>query len=648
MERVNSLFPGYQFQTGVAWLLACGILLSVGTAAQKNSSSQGRKIKQYPIEQFMGTETVGGNSFSFDERSILIHSNETGIFNLFSVPLTGHKARRLTSSTQESIYAVSYFPKDTRILYKHDKGGDENDHVYVRDANGREIDITPGARVKASFLGWSADGQSFFVSTNERNPQFFDIYRVNTVDYSKKILHQNDEGFLFGSISGDGKYIALYKQNSLADTDIFIYRTDSKETRHITPHRQSVWYKPQTFDAGNRFFYYLTDEGSEHHYLARFELATGRSETVERHDSEILSASFSSKGKYRAVRINEDASVRLKVYEQATGREVPLPRFPDGEISDVRFSPNQRLMSFYLTGDRSPNNLYVFDFSTRRLRRLTNTLNPNIDPADLVESRVIGYKSFDGLTIPALLFMPHQADRRNKTPALVFVHGAPGGQTRKGYKATFQYLLNHGYAILAVNQRGSQGYGKTFFAGAKRKYGREPLWDVVEGKKYLTSLDRIDPGKIGIIGESGGGYMVLAALAFSSETFAAGVDLFGVTNWIRFLESIPPQWGSIRQSLFDEFGDPVKDREMLRSTSPLFHADKIRKPLLVLQGANDARVPKVESDEIVEAVRKNGGIAEYVVFPDEGHGFSKKANEMVANKTILSFLDRHLKGRAAP
>jgi dipeptidyl aminopeptidase/acylaminoacyl peptidase len=636
------IIKDYEFVLSALFLgFAC--LLPTEALSQKRSRSASTQLKPYTIEQFMDTESVGGSSFSPDETSILFHSNKTGIFNVFTIALKDRAIRHLTNSAKESTFAVSYFPDDSRVLYTSDRGGNENNHLYVRELDGKERDLTPGEKVKANFLGWNRDGQTFYISTNERNPQAFDVYALSVEDYSRQLLYRNDDGYLFGAIAGDGKYIALYKQITLSDTDIFIYNSETEDTRRITTHEGNIWYKPQTFDADNRFFYYLTDEGSEYHYLARYDLKTNRSETVERHDWEILSAHFSPAGKYRAVRINEDASVRIKVYEQANGRPVKLPNFPAGEITDVKFSPSEKLMSFYLSSDRSPDNLYVYHFASRRLAQLTSTLNKQIAPANLVESEVIRYKSFDGMDIPALLFKPHTASARNKVPALVFAHGAPGGQTRKGYRALFQYLVNHGYAILAVNQRGSQGYGKTFFAAAKRKYGREPLWDMVESKKYLNSLGYIDSNKIGIIGESGGGYMVLAALAFSPETFAAGVDIFGVTNWIRFLESIPPQWGPIRQSLFDEFGDPDKDREMLRATSPLFHADKIRKPLLVLQGANDPRVPKIESDEIVEAVRKNGGTVEYVLFPDEGHGFSKKANEIRANKVILDFLDRYLK-----
>jgi dipeptidyl aminopeptidase/acylaminoacyl peptidase len=210
-----------------------------------------------------------------------------------------------------------------------------------------------------------------------------------------------------------------------------------------------------------------------------------------------------------------------------------------------------------------------------------------------------------------------------------------------------QFLVNHGYAVIDVNNRGSSGYGKTFFTADDQKHGREPLWDCVEAKKYLISTGWVDPNRVAIMGGSYGGYMVLAALAFKPEEFAAGVDIFGVSNWVRTLQSIPPYWESQRKMLYKEIGNPATQLEMLRAASPLFHADKIRRPLIVLQGANDPRVIKPESDEIVEAVKKNGVPVEYVVFDDEGHGFTKKANEIRASQSILEFLDKHLKGGGA-
>ena len=202
--------------------------------------------------------------------------------------------------------------------------------------------------------------------------------------------------------------------------------------------------------------------------------------------------------------------------------------------------------------------------------------------------------------------------------------------------------------MLDVNNRGSSGYGKTFFTADDRKHGREPLWDCVAAKKFLGSLGYVARDEIGIMGGSYGGYMVLAALAFKPEEFAVGVDIFGVANWVRTLQNIPPYWESQRKALYAEIGDPTKDLEMLRATSPLFHADKITKPLIVLQGKNDPRVLKAESDEIVDAIKKKKGVVEYIVFDNEGHGFTKKENELRAYKAILAFLDKYLRKAAPP
>jgi dipeptidyl aminopeptidase/acylaminoacyl peptidase len=374
-------------------------------------------------------------------------------------------------------------------------------------------------------------------------------------------------------------------------------------------------------------------------------MATGKQEEVERASWDILFTVFSRNGKYRVSGINEDGRTIIKIHETRTGDVVPLPRLPAGEIASVTISRSENRMAFYVNGDRSPSDLYLYDLPTKSLKRLTDTLSRAIDPLDLVDSDVVRFKSFDGLAIPNVLYKPHQATAVQRAPAVVYVHGGPGGQTRAGYSAQIQYLINHGYVVLGINNRGSSGYGKTFFTADDQKHGREPLWDCVEAKKYLAGLPYVDPERIGIMGGSYGGYMVLAALAYQPDVFQAGVDIFGISNWVRTLESMPAWWEAQRKALYQEIGDPTKDREMLRSISPLFHADKIRKPLMVLQGANDPRVIKAESDDIVAAVKKNGVPVEYVVFPDEGHGFTKKRNQLAGNRGILEFLDQRLKGR---
>jgi dipeptidyl aminopeptidase/acylaminoacyl peptidase len=600
--------------------------------------------KEYTIEQFMNTVRIGNSSFSADEKSILFHSNKSGIFNVYSVPVAGGPAAQLTNSTKESTFAVSYFPTDARILYTYDRGGNENSHLYLREVNGTERDLTPGDKTKASFLGWSQDRKSFYFSTNERDARFFDIFEMPIDTLKPTLIYKDETGFDYGDISNDKKFIAFQKSGgSQADSDVYVFNVATKELKNITEHQGDMANSPQAFDPESKFLYYLTDSGAEFQYVARYNLATGKSEVVEKTPWDVSYTYFSRNGKYRVTAINEDARTKIKIYDQATGKPIALPQLPNGVITGVNISPSEKLMAFYVNGDRSPSNLYVYNFATKKATKLTDSMNLEINADDLVESEVIRYKSFDGVDIPSILYKPKMASAQRKAPALLMIHGGPGGQTRPGYSPLTQYLVNHGYVVLGVNNRGSSGYGKTFFAADDGKHGREPLWDCVAAKKYLASLGYVDEKKIGIAGGSYGGYMVLAALAFKPEEFAVGVDLFGVSNWVRTLQSIPPYWESFRKSLYKEIGNPEADLENLRAVSPLFHADKIVKPLIVLQGANDPRVIKPESDEIVENIKKRNGVVEYVLFDNEGHGFTKKANEIRAYKAILDFLDRHLK-----
>jgi dipeptidyl aminopeptidase/acylaminoacyl peptidase len=373
-------------------------------------------------------------------------------------------------------------------------------------------------------------------------------------------------------------------------------------------------------------------------------LETGESEKVFETNWDVMYASHSYNEKYRVIGINQDAQTVLKVFNLEKGEKMDFPDFKGKNITSVSFSESEDLMAFYVSTSKTPRNLYVYNLEKGKYKKLSNSLNKEINPEDLVKGEVVRYKSFDGTEIPAILYKPHQASEENKVPALVWVHGGPGGQSRIGYRASIQYLVNHGYAIIAVNNRGSSGYGKTFYQMDDRKHGQADLKDCIYAKDYLASTNWTDTSKIGIIGGSYGGYMVAAALTFEPYAFDVGVDIFGVTNWLRTLRSIPPWWEAQRKALYKELGNPEKDSTYLKEISPLFHAENIRKPLMVLQGANDPRVLKAESDEIVEEARKNDVPVEYVVFEDEGHGFRKKENEKEAYKKILKFLDQYLKG----
>lgn len=661
MTAFRTVFSG-QFRprllAGLVALACAAALPPAALAATPAKPAAAATPKRYTIEQFMATTSVSGASFSADEKRILFSSNQSGIFNVYSMPVAGGSPQALTNSTTDSHYAVGFFPNDDRVLYTRDQGGNEQNHLYVRELDGSERDLTPGTQLKAEFADWAPDGSAFYVSTNERNPKFFDLYRYDANSYARSLVYQNDTGYEIAEISRDGRWIALNKTNTTVDTDVYLYDTQTQVLKHLTPHQGVVSHKAASFTPDSKRLILQSDAGAEFMRLQTYDLASGAVAELEKADWDIVYTYYSRDGRYRVTGINADASVTIRLAETVAGvagaeKPVALPKLPGGEIRGVSFSKSGTKMAFYVNGDRSPSNLFVHDFSAKAGTlplQLTQSLSKEIDPADLVESRVVRFKSFDGMEIPSVYYQPKEASASNKVPAMLFVHGGPGGQTSRNYSSLMQYLANHGYAVLGINNRGSSGYGKSFFTADDGKHGREPLWDCIEAKTYLASLGVIDPERIGIMGGSYGGYMTLAALAFRPEAFKVGIDIFGVSNWLRTLEAIPPYWESFRLALYQEVGDPVKDRDFLVATSPLFHAKEIKKPLMVIQGANDPRVIKPESDEIVEAVKKNGVPVEYIVFDDEGHGFSKKKNQGEANSRMLAFLDKYLKhsGAAKP
>jgi dipeptidyl aminopeptidase/acylaminoacyl peptidase len=399
---------------------------------------------------------------------------------------------------------------------------------------------------------------------------------------------------------------------------------------------------PADFSPDNSRLLFLSDGGREFASLRSHEIATGMQKPVYEPTWDVQAAEYSKAGKYLAVSVNEDARSRIMILDASTFATVTLQGMPDGSVRSARISADDSAFAFYATDGSVPNELYAGNFGSAP-QRLTNALQSSMRREDLVVPVAVRFKSYDGLEVPGVLYRPHQASTQAKVPALVKVHGGPGGQAQIVYSPLTQALVNHGYAVFDINNRGSSGYGKTFYAMDDRKHGEADLGDVVAGKQMLIDTGYVDTNSIGILGGSYGGYMVLAALTLKPGVFKVGVDMFGISNWIRTLENTPPWWGSFRDALFAEMGDPKTDRERLTRISPLFHAENINVPLMVMQGANDPRVLKTESDDIVAAAKKNGVPVNYVVFPDEGHGFVKKENEIKGYTTMLSFLDEHLK-----
>ncbi len=605
------------------------------------------KVEQYTIEQFMDNEAVGGGSFSYDNSKLLISSNRSGIYNVYTVPATGGSYTPVTASDSTSYFAESFFPNDDRMLLSADGNGDEINHLFLRDTTGTITDLTPEKGAKSEFYGWAEDGKTFYFGSNKMNPKFFDVYEMDLTNFNSKMIYQNNDGLNFSSISNDKNHIALVQSLNTNDSDLFIYNVKTREKTKINENQSGN--AAQDFSNDSASLYYTTDNGAEFSYLMKYDLNTKEKSNVLQKPWDISGAGFTEKGNYMVVYVNEDGKNVIEVIDTKTNMPIELPDFGDQSITSVGMSDDEKWMRMYVGGSNTPSNLYTYNFETKEQHKLTNVLNEDIHPEDLVTAKVVRYKSFDGVEIPAIYYLPHQASKDNKVPGMIWVHGGPGGQTRQGFNSFLQYMVNHGYAVLAVNNRGSSGYGKTFYQMDDLNHGEKDLQDCVEGKNWLATQPEIDGDKIGIIGGSYGGYMTMAALTYTPEEFDVGVNLFGVTNWIRTLKSIPPYWESMRKSLYLELGDPfTADSVRLKRISPLFHTDKVTKPLIVLQGSQDPRVLQVESDEIVAGVRKNGVPVEYVLFDDEGHGFVKKENQIEAYSRVVQFLDKYLKNEKQP
>ena len=606
------------------------------------NESQKIDFENYDIKEFFNNVAISGGYFSSSSDKLIYSSNESGIYNIYEVNINNGVASQLTHSEKESFFIRSYVPNSDAFLYSADKGGNEISHLYLQKRDGDVLDLTPGENEKSSFYKWSKDSTILYYLSNKRDSRYFDLYKMSVSDWKSSLIYENNNNMSVSSISDNEEYLLLSNSITTSENKFFLFELSSGKVTEISSAPGS--YSSAGFSGDNKSFFYITDVGKEFAYLMEYNIGSGDSSVLFETNWDVMYSYLSKSGKYRVIGINEDGKNILKVYNEYENKEIKFPSFEDGDIIGLEFSETENKLRLSVGSSKMPNNLYVYDLNDKSLVKLTNSLNQNIDSKNLVNAKVIRYKSFDGLEIPAIFYKPLQGSKNNKVPALVWVHGGPGGQSRMNFNPLIQYLTNQGYAVLAVNNRGSSGYGKTFYKLDDKNHGENDLKDCIWGKKWLQELEYIDQERIGIIGGSYGGYMTMAAMTFTPDEFKAGVNIFGVTNWIRTLKSIPSYWEASRKALYDELGDPYSaDSIRLKKISPLFHASNVKNPVMVLQGANDPRVLQIESDEIVAELKKNKVPVEYVIFDDEGHGFRKKENQLEGYRKIKNFLDYYLK-----
>ena len=602
------------------------LLLFICIAASCQSSIK-NKTATYDIKEFFDNVNISGGYFSSSEEKMIYSTNKSGIVNVYEVELTSKSVTQLSFSEKESFYVRSYVPNSDDFIYSADKGGNEISHLYLQKRSGETLDLTPGINEKSIFYGWSQDKTFLYYLSNKRDSRYFDLYKMKIDEWEPEMIYENKDNFSLSyfngtsssSISNNEHYLLLTKAITTSENKFYLLDQIQGQVEEIStlPGR----YTAAGFSKDNKSFYYITDIEKEFAYLNKYDIQTGESTVVFQTNWDVMYSYSSKNEQFRIIGINEDGKNSIQVIDNNSKKPIKFPSFKDADITGVEFSESENKIRFSVGSSKTPNNLFLYDLRDESLVKLTNSLNPVIDSKSLVAAEVIRYTSFDNLEIPAIFYKPLNASPTNKVPALVWVHGGPGGQSRMNFNPLIQYLTNNGYAILAVNNRGSSGYGKSFYKMDDKNHGENDLKDCIWGKKWLQEQDYIDFDRIGIIGGSYGGYMTMAAMTFTPEEFKVGVNIFGVTNWIRTLKSIPSFWEANRKALYDELGDPYSaDSIRLKKISPLFHAEKVKNPVMVLQGANDPRVLQIESDEIVAELKKNNTIVEYLIFYDEGHG----------------------------
>ena len=621
------------------------LALSVLVLSCNNEPEARKDVKQYSAQQLFNNKSIGGGAFNSDESKILVHANTSGIFNLYEIGIADTLMKPLTTSTKESFFSVDYVPGTNKFLYTADEGGNENAHIYLQwPGDTTAKDLTPWPGSANSVFSWSSDKKSLLFTSNKRNTSYFDLWKADTTGWNASLLFQNDSGYTPAAISSTERYIALTKSITTDKNELYLYDRTNKVLKKISNDHEATW-NPAAFEKNDSILYYITNDGNEFAYVVKYNINAGSTTKYFSDAWDVDNMQISENEKYHTIFINEDGKNKVLLFDHTSGKAIDFPEIKDADVKSVSISPTEKNMLLTVGSSRSPDNLYSYNFDTKTLKQLTQTLNKEVDQNDLVSATVVRFKSFDGKEIPAIYYKPLTASKTNKVPALLWIHGGPGGQSRIGFSNSIQHLVNHGYAVMAVNNRGSSGYGKTFYKMDNKDHSNGDLKDCIWAKKWLQQQNYIDTAKIGIEGGSYGGCMVLGALAFYPNEFKVGVDLFGVANWPRTLKSIPPYWESFRKALYDELGDPfTADSVRLKNISPLYNYEKIKKPLIVFQGMNDVRVLPIESEEIVAGVKKNGVPVEYITYPDEGHGFDKKENQITTSNKTLEFLDKYLKG----
>lgn len=607
-------------------------------------------MKRYTFEQFAAVRRHVGLTFSPDGQQVAYTNNVSGQFNVWrqAVRPCGDDQPtmpvELTALVDDVARTVAWSPDGASILTTIDHHANENFQIYrIPAQSGWAYPVTnlPDARHEVPEQPFSPDGRSILYGSNARNPADFDVLIRDLQSDTERSVMAGDANYFPASWSPSGGHVLAVQIHSNTNFDLFLCDLESGQNMHLTPHDAEVVYAPGPWAPDGQSFYVLSNEGREFSALAQFDLDSRRLSWLETPDWDVQEVDLSSDGRFLAWIENQDGYSSLQVRDLQTGSTRAHSDLPEGVYSTLHFSPTQALLGFYISRPVGPEELYMLDVQSGEHWKLTRAFLGGIPESEMVEPELVRFRTFDGKQIPAFLYKPGEAAPDHEAPVVLSIHGGPEAQElpQYNYYGLYQYLLNRGIGVLAPNIRGSTGYGSSFQKLIHRDFGGDELKDLECAALYLRQLDWVDADRLGVFGGSFGGFATLSCLSRLPQYWAVGVDIVGPSNLITFTRSVPEFW---KRLMREWVGDPDEDAEMLRERSPLTYVDNIRAPLLVIQGANDPRVVKAESDQMVERLRRQGREVEYMVFDDEGHGFTKISNALKGWRATAEWLERHL------